>query len=86
MLLNSYYDSLKFNIRTCILYKQYTYIVSKYKINLYELKLQLVEKPAFDELFWSISQRVKINFHIYRRCFSCNDSPKTTEGPGGSMS
>jgi hypothetical protein len=38
---------------------QYPYIVGNYKINLNELKKQ-VEKGAFDELLYSVLQRVQI--------------------------
>ena len=44
-----------------MLYIQYTYIVGKYKIYLYELQKQ-AEQRAFVELFRPVSQRVQINF------------------------
>jgi hypothetical protein len=38
--------------------RQYTYIVGKYKIYLYEQE----EQQTSDELFWPVSQQVQINF------------------------
>jgi hypothetical protein len=58
-----------------IIHIQYPYIVGKYKIYLNELKKQ-VEKGTFDELFYSVSQRVQINFifidNVPILCLSCN--------------
>jgi hypothetical protein len=42
---------------------QYSYIVGKYRMNLYKLYKQ-VDKRAFDKLFQRVSQRVQINFYI----------------------
>ena len=57
------------------IYIQYTYIVGKYKIYLYELQKQ-AEQRAFGELFRSVSQRVQMNFIFYDNvhilCLSCN--------------
>ena len=43
------------------IYIQYTYIVGKYKIYLYELQKQ-AEQRAFGELFRPVLQRVEMNF------------------------
>ena len=61
---------------------QYPYIVGKYKIHFNELKKQ-VEKGAFGELFYSVSQRVQINVifidNVPILCLSCNiKKSKTT--------
>ena len=57
------------------IYIQYTYIVGKYKIYLYELQKQ-AEQRAFGELFMPVSQRVQINFifndNVRILCLSCN--------------
>ena len=45
---------------TSSIYIQYTYIIGKYKIYLYELQKQ-AEQRAFGELFRPVSQRVQIN-------------------------
>jgi hypothetical protein len=45
-------------------YTQYTYIVGKYQINLYQLYKQ-VEKRVCGELFCPVSRRVQMNF-IFR--------------------
>ena len=54
---------------------QYTYIVGKYKIYLYELWKQ-AEYRAFGELFRPVSQRVQMNFilkdNVRILCLSCN--------------
>ena len=54
---------------------QYTYIVGKYKIYLYELQKQ-AEQRAFVELFRPVSQRVQMNFifndNVRILCLSCN--------------
>ena len=54
---------------------QYTYIVGKYKIYLYELQKQ-AEQRAFGELFRPVSQRVQMNFifndNVRILCLSCN--------------
>ena len=54
---------------------QYTYIVGKYIIYLYELQKQ-IEKRAFGELFYTVSHRVQINFIFNDNerilCLSCN--------------
>ena len=58
----------------CI-YIQYTYIVGKYKIYLYELQKQ-AEQRAYGELFRPVSQRVQIHFifndNVRILCLSCN--------------
>ena len=57
------------------MYIQYTYIVGKYKIYLYELQKQ-AEQRAFIELFRPVSQRVQMNFtfkhNVRMLCLSCN--------------
>ena len=57
------------------IYIQYTYIVGKYKIYLYELQKQ-AEQRAFGELFMPVSQRVQMNFifddNVRILCLSCN--------------
>ena len=57
------------------IYIQYTYIVGKYKIYLYELQKQ-AEQRAFGELFRPVSQRVQIYFifndNVRILCLSCN--------------
>ena len=54
---------------------QYTYIVGKYKIYLYELQKQ-AEQRSFGDLFWPVSQRVQMNFifsdNVRILCLSCN--------------
>ena len=54
---------------------QYTYIVRKYKIYLYELQKQ-AEQRAFGELFMPVSQRVQKNYifndNVRILCLSCN--------------
>ena len=56
-------------------YIQYTYIVGKYKIYLYELQKQ-AEQRAFGKFFRPVSQRVQINFifndDVRILCLSCN--------------
>ena len=56
-------------------YIQYTYIVGKYKIYLYELQ-KLAEQQAFGKLFRPVSQRVQMNFifidNVSILCLSCN--------------
>ena len=58
-----------------VTYIQYTYIVDKYKIYLYELQKQ-AEQRAFGELFIPVSQRVQMNFiftdNVRILCLSCN--------------
>ena len=58
-----------------MIYIQYTYIVSKYKIYLYELQKQ-AEQRALCELFMPVSQRVQMNFiftdNVRILCLSCN--------------
>ena len=57
------------------IYIQYTYIVGKYQIYLYELQKQ-AEQRVFGELFRPVSQRVQMNFtfndNVRILCFSCN--------------
>ena len=57
------------------IYIQYTYIVGKYKIYLYELQKR-AEQRAFGELFRPVSQRVQINLiftdNVRILCLSCN--------------
>ena len=54
---------------------QYTYIVGKYKINLYELQKQ-AEQRDFGEIFSAVSQRVQMNLifndNVRILCLSCN--------------
>ena len=54
---------------------QYTYVVGKYKIYLYELQKQ-AEQRALGELFMPVSQRVQMNFiftdNVRILCLSCN--------------
>ena len=56
-------------------YIQYTYIVGKYKIYLYELQKR-AEQRAFGKLFRPVSQRVQMNFifndNVRILCLSCN--------------
>ena len=56
-------------------YTQYTYIVGKYKIYLYELQKQ-VEKRNSRNIFWPISRRVQIHFiftnNVRILCLCCN--------------
>ena len=58
-----------------IIHIQYTYIVGKYKIYLYELQKQ-AEQRTFGELFMPVSQRVQMNFkfndNVRILCLSCN--------------
>ena len=58
----------------CQLKIQYTYIVGKYKIYLYELQKQ-TEQRVFGELFRPVSQRVQMNFifndNVRILCLSC---------------
>ena len=58
-----------------MIYIQYTYIVGKYKIYLYELQKQ-AEQQAFGELFRPVSQQVQMNFifndNVPILCLSCN--------------
>ena len=62
-------------MRNIRIYMQYTYIVGKYKIYLYELQKQ-AEQRAFGELFRPVSQRVQMNFifndNVRILCLSCN--------------
>ena len=64
-----------FIFMSSIIYIQCTYIVSKYKIYLYELQKQ-AEQRAFGELFRPVSQRVQMNFifsdNVRILCLSCN--------------
>ena len=58
-----------------LIHIQYTYIVGKYIIYLYELQ-KLAEQRAFGELFRPVSQRVQLNFifnnNVRLLCLSCN--------------
>ena len=64
-----------FIFMSSIIYIQCTYIVSKYKIYLYELQKQ-AEQRAYGKLFRPVSQRVQINFifndNVRILCLSCN--------------
>ena len=59
----------------CRINIQYTYIVGKYNIYLYDLQKQAKQR-AFGELFRPVSQRVQINFifndNVRILCLSCN--------------
>ena len=57
----------------CCIHIQYTYIVGKYKIYLYELQKQ-AEQKAFGELFMPVSQQINFIFNNNARilCLSCN--------------
>jgi hypothetical protein len=60
----------KSRLVTYWLYRQYTYIVGKYKIYLYKL-LKRPEKRACAELFFPVSRRVEIYFiflTVYMYC------------------
>ena len=64
-----------FIFMSSIIYIQCTYIVSKYKIYLYELQKQ-AEQRAYGKLFRPVSQRVQMNFifndNVRILCLSCN--------------
>ena len=65
----------QYNSYIYIQYTKCTYIVGKYKIYLYELQKQAVQR-VFGELFRSVSQRVQMNFisndNVHILCLSCN--------------
>ena len=64
VLLRSFYlyePSFQLQLHLEYIHMQYTYIVGKYKIYLYELQKQ-AEQRAFGELFMPVSQAVQMNF------------------------